>query len=340
MTKLRVAILVHEDFLPPEDLNRRSEKEIEHFKTEHAVKKALAELGHDSRFVGVSDDLAPIRRIVSGWKPHIVFNLLMEFRDVGALQVHVASYLELLGLRHTGCNPAGILLTRDKAVSKKILRYHRIPTPRHAVLLRGRKVRKPVALRYPLIVKSRSEEASLGISQASIVRSDEKLAERAAFIHESVGTHAVAEEYVEGRELTVSVIGNQRLMVFQPWELFFRKLPEGTEPIATEKAKFDREYQKRIGVENGPADPMPEKLRERLTNLSRRVYRAFGLSGYARIDLRLDADGEPTVIEANATPDVSEDEDLALSAAKAGLAYPQLVQRILKLGLSYRAPWA
>jgi D-alanine-D-alanine ligase len=338
--RLRVAILVHEDLVPPDDLAALTDKQRKDFKAETSVSKALAALGHAQRFIGVSDDLAPIRQAVADWQPHIVFNLLMEFRDVGALQVNVASYLELIGVPYTGCNPPGILLTRDKALSKKILRYHRIPTPRQAVFPRGRPARMPAALRFPLIVKSQIEEASLGISQASLVRNEEKLAERAEFIHESIGTHAIAEEYVAGREITVSVLGNHRLMVFPPWELFFRNLPEGSVPIATERVKFDLAYQKRVGVDSGPADPMPEATRQRIAAIARRVYRAFSLSGYARIDLRLPEQGGPQVIEVNATPDVSDDEDLAFSAAAAGLAYPQLVQRILNLGLRYRAPWA
>ena len=340
MKRLRVAILVHEDLVPPDDLGALSDKQRKELKAETSVSHALTALGHQQRFIGVSDDLAPSRQAVLDWKPHIVFNLLMEFRDVGALQVNVASYLELIGVPYTGSNPPGILLTRDKALSKKILRYHRIATPRQAVFPRGRPVRMPAALRFPLIVKSQIEEASLGISQASLVRSEEKLAERAAFIHESVGTHAIAEEYVPGREITVSVLGNHRLTVFPPWELFFRNLPEGSVPIATERVKFDLAYQKRVGVDSGPADPMPEATRERITSIARRVYRAFSLSGYARIDLRLPEQGGPQVIEVNATPDVSEDEDLAFSAASEGVTYPQLVQRILNLGLRYRAPWA
>lgn len=340
MKKLRVALLVHEDFLPPDDLGELPEKEREHYKTEHAVHQALLELGHEPHYVAVSDDLGPIRGILHGWKPDVSFNLIMEFRNIGALQVHIASYLELLGASFTGCNSAGILLTRDKVLSKKILRFHRIRTPRFALFRQGRVVRKPAALRFPLIVKSKSEEASLGISQASIVRSEEKLAERVAFIHENVEPEALAEEYIEGRELTVSVLGNERLTTFPPWELFFRNLPESSEAIATERAKFDLAYQKRAGIENGPADPMPDDIAHRIATLARRVYRACSLSGYARVDLRLTEEEKLYVIEVNATPDLSRDEDLALSAAKAGIPYERLIQRILNLGIRYQAPWS
>ncbi len=263
----------------------------------------------------------------------------MEFQDVGAYQAHVASYLELLGVPFTGCNPLGILLARDKALCKKILRYHRIPTAHFGVFPVGRKVRVRRTLRYPLIVKSVDEEASLGISQKSVVSDEQRLRERVEFIHRQVGSDAIAEEYIEGRELTVSVLGNQRLTVFPVWELFFKNLPEGSLPIATARAKWDLAYQKRVGIDTGPAKNLTPASEARIARIARRVYRMLGLSGYARLDLRLSPEGRVFVIEANATPDIADDEDFALSAKKGGLSYPKLLQRILNLGLSYRPSW-
>ncbi|NNL84473.1 MAG: ATP-grasp domain-containing protein, partial [Myxococcales bacterium] len=192
-------------------------------------------------------------------------------------------------------------------------------------------------LSFPLIVKSLEEEASLGISQASVVRSPAKLEERVAFVHEHIGD-AIAEEYVEGRELTVSILGNRRLTVFPPWELSFRNLPKSNEPIATEKVKWDLAYQKKLGVDTGPAD-LSSELQRRISGTARRLYRAFGLSGYARADLRLTPEGRVYVIEVNATPDISLDEDFALSAAHAGMDYAVLVQRILNLARRYQPDW-
>jgi D-alanine-D-alanine ligase len=294
-------------------------------------------MGHEVQVLGVSDELHPIRRLVEGWQAQIVFNLLMEFQDVGAYQAHVASYLELLGVPFTGCNPLGILLARDKALCKKILRYHRIPTARFGVFPAGRKVRVRRDLRYPLIVKSVDEEASVGISQKSVVSDEQRLRERVEFIHRQVGSDAIAEEYIEGRELTVSVLGNERLTVFPIWELFFKNLPEGSLPIATARAKWDLAYQKRVGIDTGPARNLTPTVEARIARIARRVYRMLGLSGYARLDLRLGPDGRVVVIEANATPDIADDEDFSLSAQKGGIPYPKLLQRILNLGLSYRS---
>jgi len=311
MKRLRAIVLAHEDLVPPDSKEGLSEKEIQPWKTEYAVADTLRRMGHEVQVLGVSDDLQPIRRLVEGWQAQIVFNLLMEFQD-------------------------GILLTRDKALCKKILRYHRIPTARFGVFAVGRKVRVRRDLRYPLIVKSIDEEASLGISQKSVVSDEQRLRERVEFIHRQVGSDAIAEEYIEGRELTVSVLGNERLTVFPVWELFFKNLPEGSLPIATARAKWDLAYQKRVGIDTGPAKQLTPASEARIARIARRVYRMLGLSGYARLDLRLSPEGRIFVIEANATPDIADDEDFALSAKKGGLPYPKLLQRILNLGLSYR----
>jgi D-alanine-D-alanine ligase len=337
MKKRRIAVLCHQDLIPPDSKEGFEPKEIAVWKTEFGVVDTLRSLGHDVHVRGVSDDLAPIRRVLEGFEPDVFFNLLMEFRDQGSYQAHVVSYLELLDARYTGCNSRGILLTRDKALCKKILRYHRIPTPRFAVFPIGGRSRR-TKLGYPMIVKSADEEASLGISQASVVSDEEHLRERVEFVHRNVGTDAIAEEYVEGRELTLSVLGNDRLTTLPIWELFFRNLPEGSLPIATARAKWDLDYQKRAGIDNGPAEDIDPTTRSRIATLGKRAYRALGLSGYARLDLRLAPDGRVFVIEVNSTPDVAEDEDLSRSSRAAGIDYPALIQRIVGLGAAYRLP--
>jgi D-alanine-D-alanine ligase len=333
MRRRRVALLTHADLVPPQSLEGLDPKQVQPVKTEYDVAHALEQLGHELRIVGVSDDLLPIRRLVEEWKPHVVFNLLMEFRDVGHYQAYVAGYLELLGVAYTGCNPRGILMSRDKALAKKILRWHRIPTPAFAVFEQGRAVRSVRGLSFPLIVKSLDEEASIGIAQASVVRDLDQLRERVRFVHERVGSAAIAEQFIEGRELTLSVIGNRRLETFPVWEMVFRNLPEGSVPIATERAKFDLGYQERVGITTQAARDLAPGMPERIAALARRAFRALGLSGYARLDLRLAPDGQIFVIEANATPDVAADEDFALAAEAAGYAYPALVQRLVTLGL-------
>lgn len=338
MKKRRVLILTHEDLVPPESIEGLSDQEIWPYKAEYDVRTSLEELGHEVRVVGVSDDLAPLRAAAAETRPHLVFNLLQEFQDVGEYEAYVVGYLELLNVLYTGCNPRGLLLARDKALTKKLFVWHRIPTPGFRVHRRGRSVSAAGKLRFPLIVKSVDEDASWGVSQASVVRSDAELRERVEFVHRNVGTDAIAEEYVAGRELTIGVLGNLRLSTLPVWEMLFTKLPEGSVPIATARAKWNFAYQERVGITSGPAELEPE-VSARIARLARRVYRILGLSGYARLDLRLDADGRVWVIEANPNGDLSYGEDLASAAEAGGFEYPALVQRIVDLGLRSRPPW-
>jgi D-alanine-D-alanine ligase len=320
--------------VPPDDIKSLSEEEYLELKTEHNVLSALVELGHDVKPLGLYDDLTPLRRMIANFKPHIVFNLLEEFRGEPMLDQNVVSFLELVGVPYTGCNPRGMMIARDKALSKKILHYHRIPVPRFAVFPKRRKVRRPAGLDFPLIVKSQVEEASAGISEASVVYNDEKLGERVEFIHQKVGTAAIAEQYIDGRELYVAVLGDTRLQVLPVWELFFDQLRADAPKIATRSAKWNVAFQKRRKVVIGPAEDLPEEVTRRLDRITRRLYRALGLSGYVRIDYRLSKTGRPYFLEANPNPDVGYETEFSEAALAAGLEYSQLIQRILALGLT------
>jgi D-alanine-D-alanine ligase len=337
MRKLRALLLVHEDLVPPQDEKPQEEVEAAPWRTEYDVDKALRRLGHDVRVLGVATDLGVIGKAIEEFKPQIAFNLLEEFHGFGAYDQHVVSYLELMKLPYTGCNPRGLTLARDKALTKKIMAYHRINAPAFAVFPINRSIRRPPRLQFPLLVKSITEHGSVGISQASIVHDDEKLRERVEFIHRKLGTYAIAEQYIEGRELYVSVMGNTRLQVFPIWEMVFSKMPDDAPRIATDKAKWDRSYQKRWGIESGPAQDLPENKAREIANISRRIFRLLHLSGYARIDLRMTTEGKVYLIEANPNPQVANGEDFADSAKAAGLEYEKLLERILSLGLTYEA---
>jgi D-alanine-D-alanine ligase len=339
MKKLRVAVLMHEDLIPPDSIEGLSDKEILAWKSEYDVMAGLEALGHDVRPLGLSDELGVIRRATRAWKPHVVFNLLEEFHGVALYDQYVVGYLELMQLSYTGCNPRGMLLARDKAISKQILTYHRIATPKFAIFLRGRRVRRPRRLAFPLLVKSAVEDASWGISQASIVSCDEKLADRVAFIHDETKSDAIAEEYIDGRELYVGVIGNRRLQTFPIWEMSFANMPENVAHIATAKVKFDADYQKKYGISTGAATDLPVGAEEKIAALSKRIYRLLSMSGYARMDLRLASDGRVYVLEANPNPNLEYGEDFAESTDSTGLSYEALLQRILNLGRSYQAAW-
>ena len=183
---------------------------------------------------------------------------------------NVVSHLELLKLPYTGCNSRGMLLARDKSLAKKLLAYHRIRVPEFEVFRAGRPIRRPKRLAFPLMVKSLTEEASIGISQASVVDNDEKLKERVAFVHESIGTAAIVEQYIEGRELYVGILGNQTLQALPVWELFFTNMPEGAKRIATDRVKWSVKYQKKYGIDSGMAPDLAEGQAERIQHLCKR----------------------------------------------------------------------
>jgi len=338
--KLRILVPMHEDLLPPESLDGVSEQEMNKWKTEYDVLVTLRDdLGHDVLALGLRDDLSVLRKAIEEFNPHIAFNLLEEFHGVSVYDHHVVSYLELMKRRYTGCNPRGLLLAHDKALAKQILTYHRVPVPDFTVFPLGQRVRRPKRLEFPLFVKSLTEEGSVGIAQASLVNDDDQLAERVRFVHESLATDAIAERFIAGRELYVGVIGNQRLRTFPAWELTSAAKDDTTPLIATAKVKWDVEYQKKAGIKYGRAKGLPEGIEPKLERLCKRAYRDLNLSGYARMDLRLTAEGKLYLLEANPNPQLSYGDEFAESAEVSGIQYPELLERIVKLGLAYRAQW-
>ncbi len=334
MNNLRILALVHDHLVPPGDVTGVDVREAE-WKMEFDVIETLRERGHEVRVLGVHDELGGIRPAVSEFEPHIVFNLMEAFADVTTFDQNVVSYLELLRLAYTGCNPRGLILARDKALSKKLLAYHRIPVPGFTVVRRGRKPLLPKRMHYPLIVKSLFFEASTGISQASVVENDDQLARRVHFVHESLGTAAIVEQFIAGRELYVGVLGNQRLDVFPVLEMSFVDMPGNKWRIATERVKWSTKYQKRHGIMTKAATLDPA-MAEHIQRIAKRSCQALDLSGYARIDLRLDeVAGRVYVLEANPNPNLAYGEDFAESAEVSGTSYERLLDRILALGLRW-----
>ncbi len=330
MKKTRVLVLLHPEQVPPDSIKGYSEQDILAFKTGYDIVNTLRKARHEVRVLGVQHELRPIRAEIDSFQPDIVFNLLEEFHGEPAYDQNVASYLELIRIPYTGCNPRGLMLARGKDLSKKLLHYHRIPVPAFAVFPMRKKIQRPPRLPFPLIVKSLSEDGSLGMAQKSIVDSDEKLQERVTFIHEKIGTAAIAEQYIDGRELYVGVIGNDRMRVLPVWELYFG---DAASKIATAKVKFDVKYQEERGILQGPATDLPPEIYKRIQNLTRRICRTLELDGYARVDFRLSADGIPYFLEANPNPEIARHEVFAEAAAYDGMTYSEMVRRIVALGI-------
>ena len=315
------------------DLDLTAELETEDWKTEANILSALRDLGHLTEYLAIYDDLDLLRQKLQSFQPDVIFNLADEFKNNRAFDQNIVSLLEIQGIPFTGCGSTGLTLCKHKGVSKKILGYHRIRVPDFVTIARGRRIARPKRLKFPLLVKPLKEEASYGISQASFVESDEQFKERVQFIHEKYEQEVIAEEYIEGRELYVSILGNHRLQVFPIRELVFQEVPPDEPKIATYKAKWDAEYRKRWGLQNRFAEGLDPAVVRKIEQTCKRIYRLLTIDGYARMDLRLTPDNEVYFIEANPNPALASDEDFAQSALKASLAYPQLIERIVRLGL-------
>lgn len=333
MRRLRVLLLVHPDLVPPDSIEGYDEQTSYAWKTEYDIVSTLRGNGHEVRVLGVQEELTPIRDEIDNWKPDIVFNLLEEFHYDTLYAQNVVSLLELLRVPYTGCNPRGIVLSRGKDLSKKLVKYHRVPAPAFHVFPKGRRTKRPAQLDFPLIVKSLTEDASRGISQASVVENDDKLSERVAFVHNRIGTAAIAEQFIDGREIYVGVIGNDKPRALTVWELEFSTPAEGSRFIATEMAKHNVRYQEKRGVIHGPAKNLSQTVETRIKTMAKRVYQTLELDGYARIDFRLSPDNVPFFIEANPNPEIASSQEFAYAAAHDGIAYPQLLDLILQLGL-------
>lgn len=332
--KLKVLALF--DAVRPTTLDQdlSSELKTADWKTEAAVLAALEELGHTHEQLAIFDDLDLVRQKLQTFTPDVIFNLADQFRNNRSFDQNIVSYLAMHDTPFTGCGSTGLTLCKHKGISKKILSYHRIHTPHFVTIPRGKRIVRPKHLRFPILVKPLKEEASYGISQASFVETDEQFRERVTFLHENTDNDVIAEEYIEGRELYVSLIGNHRLQVFPIRELVFREVPPDEPKIATYKAKWDEAYRQRWGLENRFAEGLEPAVVRDIEAVCKRIYHLLTIDGYARLDLRLNAKNELYFIEANPNPVLAPDEDFAQSALKAGVAYPQLIDRIARQGMS------
>jgi D-alanine-D-alanine ligase len=239
---------------------------------------------------------------------------------------------------YTGAGPDALMLCKDKALAKKLLAYHRIRVARFVVSSRDRPLRRLGKFAYPAFVKPIGEESSDGIALASLAKNEAEALERTRFLHERFESDAMIEEYVEGRELYLGVLGNKRLTVFPPREIFFGEPPQEDSPrFATAKAKWDDAYRKKWKIRNGPAGPLPHGLERKLAELARKVYRILSIRGLGRIDARLTQEGEVVVIEANPNPSLAKEDDFAQAALQVGIGYEALIQKILENALKWRS---
>jgi D-alanine-D-alanine ligase len=334
--KKKLKVLVLFDGTSPTTLDQDFSEEMKtpDWKTEANVMAALGTLGHEAEHLAIYDDVDLLRQKLETFAPNVLFNLVEQFRNNPGFDQNIVSFFEMQDLPFTGCGSTGLTLCKHKGISKKILHYHGIHVPNFVVVPRGQRIARSKNLKFPILVKPVKEEASYGISRASFVEDDEQFRERVAFIHEKYKSAVIAEEYIDGREIYVSLMGNAKLTVFPIREMIFKEVPANEPKIATYKAKWDNEYRKRWGLENQFAENLDPALVSHIVETCKRIYRLLTIDGYARIDLRLSANNEVYFIEANPNPHLAEDEDFALAAGKAGLTYPQLIERIIRHGMN------
>lgn len=294
------------------------------------VVRALRRQGHQVATLGVHAD---VKRVIAGLhrrRPDLVFNLVEMFADNMFGDIAMEGLLDLLGLKYTGVGPGESYLTQDKALSKKLLAFHGILFPRFAVFARDADFETGGNLRMPLFVKPLRTDASIGIRKNSLVTDMKSLMRRVATIHEELNDSALAEEYIEGREFYVGVLGNQDPIALPPIELDFSGLPEGALHVLDSKAKWDENSPEYKGTKSVLAD-LPDELRARLQKVSVEAYRALRVRDYGRVDLRLTETGDIYVLEVNASCYLARDSEFAMAAGAAGIPYPALIQRIVDL---------
>jgi D-alanine-D-alanine ligase len=333
--KKKLKVLVLFDGTRPTKIDEDLSKEMKHkdWKTEKDVMDALAAVGHTAEHLAIFDDLDQVRQKMESFEPDVLFNLVEQFKNNPGFDQNIVSLLEMHGVPFTGCCSTGLVLCKHKGISKEILGHHHIHVPKFVVIPRGQRIARLKRPNFPILVKPVKEEASYGISQASFVENDDELRDRIAFIHDKHESDVIAEEYIEGRELYVSIMGNVRLTVFPIREMVFSEVPPNEPKIATYKAKWDEDYRKRWGLKNQTAGGLDTERVAEIEQTCKRIYRLLTIDGYARIDLRLTADNKLYFIEANPNPHLASDEDFAQSAEKAGLKYPQLIDAIVRLGM-------
>ncbi len=328
---LDITVLVDEWTVQPGDphFTKQPDKPM----TEFHVADALRHLGHSVSAIGVSNDVAALAGNLKERKCDLVFNLTEQIGGDRLMDKNIAGILEIMGIPYTGSGPMGLMLSRDKRLCKQLLSLHRIRVPNFVSLPIDRKIKVPKPLKYPLVVKPAFEDGSEGISNASLVANEKALEERVRYVHGSWQQPVIAEEYVEGREFYVSVIGNRRLSVLPIRECKLGSGDSDGPMLATYSVKYNEKYREKWNIEFGFAELDPDLVR-RIERTCKNVYRILHLRDYGRLDLRVTPEGRITILECNPNPDLAFGEEVAESAERAGTGYEKLIDKIIRLALA------
>ena len=306
--------------------------------SEGHVRATLMENGHEVHLGPIYKEAREVIDLVDRVKPDVVWNCVETFHGRRYYESNVAAILELLKMPYTGCGYRCLMICQVKALSKKILKHHRVNVPAFVTSHKNQPLRKIRSVEFPVIVKLLAEEGSVGITKDSFAENEEQALKRAAFLHERFDQDVIVEQFIAGRELYVGVMGHKRLSVFPPREMRFSKVPEGEPKYATWTAKWDPDYRERWGIHNTYADDLSEETLREIGRVSRRIFRVLKMRGFGRIDMRLTDEGKLWIVEANPNPEIAMYEDFAEGARKFGISYNDLIERILRMALRVTFP--
>lgn len=344
--RIKVAILYEnwtggeEETPPPEPpvkkrraKNKRKKKKREMHDHEE-IFEALEKLGHQPSYQildGTDKTLAGLARC----ETDLFFNLVESYAGDDLKEMHVAAYLDLLARPYTGSGPQALYLAGDKALAKKIFEFHGVKTPYFACSYRGM-LEHSDDIKFPLIVKPTSEDASIGIDKDSVVGSVKELMQRIQYVQEEFDSPALIEEYIEGREIYGAILGNDDAEILPLVELDLSKLPAGMPRVAGTEVKWEKDSEAYKATKSAPVEDLDEETSDRLSQTALAAYRALKLRDYARIDMRLTAKGEVYVIEANPNPWLSSTSEYYMAAKKSGRSYAEMISEIVDLARSDR----
>ena len=325
----KILILVHKKLIPDlENEVDENDRDQKAWITEYDVSTALIKKGYSITILGLDSSLNELTLALESKIYDCVFNLLEEFNNQTQMESKVVSLMELYEQSYSGCSSKGLLIAKDKALSKKIFKFHHIDTATFFTMPLGRKKNPPKSIKYPQIVKCLYEEASFSLAKASVVSNREKLLSRIRYIHTKLHQDVICEEFIEGREIYLAVIGEKNLKTLPPMELFFENVENPQKEIYSSRAKWNEKHRQRNGIRTRPAQ-LNQNLLEKVINICKKTYRCLNLTGYARIDLRITKNNKIFVLEANPNPNIAKDDDFAKSASLKGISYEDLIESLI-----------
>jgi D-alanine-D-alanine ligase len=296
------------------------------------IAKKLTLVGFNAYTMNIKDNLELMLENLKEEKPDVIFNFVEIYKDNPRLEMNIVGLFELVGIPYTGAPAMGLANCQNKILAKRLLSSAGIRIPRFFIV-QVKSTKYPHRLKYPLLVKPAFEDASVGIENESIVNSGKELRKRIEHVLKHFNQPALVEEFIEGRELNVAVMGDKKLKVLPISEIDFSSMPDYLHNIVSFQAKWDpnhESYHKTIPI--CPA-PLPKNIEKRAKELAFKAFKVMGCRDYARVDMRLSKDNKLYVLEVNPNPDITEGAGFMRSATNAGMSYAQALKRIVKYAL-------